>query len=227
MNQYQYLVQCKKCFKHNPKTIKNCSFCTQALEGNAAGNTNLKLAPPSFGTAPIDNTPSPAQNLKTNNAPIVSRLVAASIDLIISIALFILIWFGLISDSKLGQLVLAFIFCFYLPALMDAFNGSIGKQLFGFGVLRTDGRKPGIIKMIIRQTIKFLPDFFIPIALRIILFIALKENHIHDWLCKTKVVSDYKNKIIPEQENMLYHEKLLQQNNKTNYLLIKARQSLL
>lgn len=216
MNQYQYLAQCQKCFKHNPKVLKNCSFCSQALGGTAAGNTNLNLAPSSFDTAPVDNTPTAAQNFNTNNAPLVTRLVAAGIDLIISVALFIFIfiWFGLISDSKLGQLALAFLFCFYLPAIMDAFNGSIGKKLFGFGVLCIDGRKPGVVKMLIRQTVKFLPDFFMPFALRIIIFIMIKENHIHDWLCKTKVVSDYKNNIIPEQENMLYHEKLLQQNKK-------------
>lgn len=216
MNQYQYLAQCQKCFKHNPKILKSCYFCTQALEGNAAGNTNLNLAPSSFGTAaaPVENTPTAAQNLKTNHAPLITRLVAAGIDLIISVALFIFIWFALISDSNLGQLAFAFLFCFYLPAIMDAFNGSMGKKLFGFGVLRIDGRKPGIVKMLIRQTVKFLPDFFIPLALRVILFIMLKENHIHDWLCKTKVVSNYKNNIIPEQENLLYHEKLLQQNKK-------------
>lgn len=213
MQQYPHLSQCPKCLKHNPQIKKSCYFCSNSLEANTATASTHDLSSPSFTPLQAQQSVPVKVDKTMPAAQVLLRLIAAGIDLSISLALFLFLWFALIDDSHLGLLAAALLLSFYLPALMDAFSASFGKRLFDLGVLRPDGSKPGVLKMLLRQTLKFLPDLFMPLFLRILFFVLLKEQHLHDWICKTEVVADYKNRIKMDPENKLYHEKLLSEQN--------------
>ncbi|CAN7386639.1 RDD family protein [Acidovorax sp. LjRoot129] len=199
-------MKCSTCQWHNPGEATQCVMCRAPLaSGGEPDFTSAFAQQPAPAAAATPAAVYLATDLSRTLATVidgVQMLVSAAVWLVVVWDMSWSIWLKL-----LGAVVL-----FFLPALLDAGPGSLGKRCLKIQVVTTHGEKPSLITSMWRHFIKYVLHIALPIVWKLIEPWLTGGRHLHDVWGGTTVIerlpaSARAARAAPE----LFHEALIAQ----------------
>lgn len=198
-------MKCSTCQWHNPGEATHCVMCRAPLARRGEPDFASDFAQPSPVVVATPVAVYLATDLSRTAATVidgVQMLVSAALWLVVVWDVSFSIWLKL-----LGAVVL-----FFLPALLDAGPGSLGKRCLKIQVVTTHGEKPPLVISIWRHFIKYVLHIALPIVWKLVEPWLTGGRYLHDVCAGTTVIerlpaSARATRAAPE----LFHEALIMQ----------------
>ncbi|MBU1352226.1 MAG: RDD family protein [Gammaproteobacteria bacterium] len=167
------------------------------------------LAPSFAAVNPPVNSPSAPIYLATD----FSRAAATSID-VLQMLISSVLWVAFMWDVSLSiwLKLLGVLVLLWLPAVLDAGSGSLGRRCLKIQVVTAKGQRLGIVISLWRHFVKYVLNIALPVVWKLIEPRLTGGRYLHDVLASTVVIErDASHSVAAPSTHEMFHEALIAQ----------------